>query len=408
MSEWHTQAESLKAQGMANKDIADVLGVSYGAVKTHLFRKGYRDKNTTPIHSDRIVYEGQNWTFEVTREVDKANPLTPTDVLIEQNMNIDDWDIVSFTQNQWQGQGKNGQIVDLCQAKLTVRPKKDVGITFEDIDEFLSTKEFKNLKERPSIEYNEKGDTLEIDIADLHCGLLAWRNETGKDYDLHICANDFLDKIDEIVKRSRGKQFKDIYLCSLGDIIHVDNDNNTTTKGTMQQVDGRIAKIFDFAFDVMNTAIDWLRPLGAKIHYVYLCGNHDRNTGYYLAKCLQLANKDVDFDIDPRPQKAIHFGQCLIGLSHGDMPNKNKGVWLLNDYRKEYGESQFVEEHCGHIHTEEAKKYNNVLIRSVMAMTGASYWESQQGYRSQRGVMCFVWNDDKGLREIWYSNNIDK
>lgn len=239
----------------------------------------------------------------------------------------------------------------------------------------------------------------------MHCGLLSWRNETSNDYDLRICADQFLEQINDIVNRCKqsNKRFTDVYICSLGDIIHVDNDNNTTTKGTIQQVDGRIAKIFDYAFNIMNTTIDWLRPLGAKIHYVYLCGNHDRNTGYYLAKCLELANRDVKFDITPKPQKAIHFGNCLVGLTHGDYPKKNRGIWLLNDYRKEFGNSTVVEEHCGHIHCEEARAYNGILVRSVLAPTGASYWENQQGYRSQRGIQSFVWDKQKGLREIWYN-----
>ena len=84
------------------------------------------------------------------------------------------------------------------------------------------------------------------------------------------------------------------------------------------------------------------------------------------------------------------------------MPKYNKGTWLINDFRKEFGESHFVEEHCGHIHTEEAKIYNGIMVRSLLAQCGNSYWEHQQGYRSHRGIMCFVWNKEIGLRETWY------
>ena len=46
--------------------------------------------------------------------------------------------------------------------------------------------------------------------------------------------------------------------------------------------------------------------------------------------------------------------------------------------------------------------YNGIMVRSLLAQCGNSYWEHQQGYRSHRGIMCFVWNKETGLRETWY------
>lgn len=370
----------LNADGIKNKD----NDKSIGTVNSVSFSNGQ-------FISDKII------------EVAQGQLITPEIIMKAHNLDSNIWEVVSYKNNYYQSQAKENKIIELYQSKVVVKPKVSNELTFNDIDNYFATKNFSDrIKVKSPIIYNNADEFLEIDTADLHCGLLAWRNETGSDYDLQICSDKFLAGIKDIVDRAKDKTFSDIYICGLGDILHIDNDKNETTKGTLQQADGRLTKIFDFAFDTMNTAIDYLRSLNARIHYMYLAGNHDRTTGYFLAKCLQLANPDIDFDITPNPQKAIHVGNVLIGLTHGDMPKYNKGTWIINDFRKEFGQSHFVEEHCGHIHTEEAKIYNGIVVRSLLAQCGNSYWEHQQGYRSQRGIMCFVWNKEIGLRETWY------
>ena len=397
----------LSLQGYNAREISKMIGEPYeytrGLIKRQRKKHGTsRDylgnQKTKETHLKK--WEKGVLTFEDAQEISKGENITAEEIMLRNGLDVDEWEVVSFTKNVWQQQGQDGEVVDLCQSKLTVKPRKFVGLTEKDVEELFEHK-FKPMEFKP-IKYNIDGEILQIDVADAHVGLLAWRYESGADYDLHICCERFLAGINDIVERSRGRKFKKIYLCTLGDVLHVDNMASTTTKGTVQQSDGRITKIVEFAYDMMNTALLKLRELNAPIEYVYLCGNHDTVVGFCLVKWLEGTNPDITFDTLPNPQKAIHFGSCLIGLTHGDMPKYNKGQWLFNDYRKEFGESNFVEEHSGHIHTEEAKKYNGVMVRSVLAQCGNSYWEHQQGYRSQRGIQCFVWNEDKGLRETWY------
>jgi len=411
--DWREEAYKLSLKGYNSREIATMLGTDqektrnaikkrrkkYGTVRVNRGQKTTDSipTNVTTTTKSKFTYSNDICTYEDEFISADGKEITVDKALELKGLNKEEWEVTSFVVNTWQSGDQNKY-----QFKLSVRPKKDTEITFADIDEFFENKTFKNTPPQINTKYNKYGEILEIDIADLHCGLLAWRAETGKDEDLHITAERFLSGIDEIVSRNINKDIKEIYLCALGDIIHIDNDNNTTTKGTPQQADGRIAKIFDFAFDTMNEALNKLRVLNAEIHYIYLCGNHDRNTGYYLVKTLQLANKDICFDISPNPQKAIHFGNILVGLSHGDMQKKNKGTWLLNDYRKEFGESEFVEEHCGHLHTEGLQYINGVLCRNVLAQCGNSFWEHKEAYRSLRGIMSFVWDEQKGLKSTQY------
>jgi len=372
------------------------------------FSRDYSAPLPTPGATTRSKYsyhrESNISVYEDEQRVLEGQEITPELIMKAKGLRVSEWDVINFTKNVWQQQTKEG-LIDLCQSELTVRPKKQPEISLEELEAFFDEKTFRNLptaESEPPKPPEGAREVLEVDIADLHSGLLSWEGETGEDFDMKICRDRFLSAMEDIVDRARGRAFAEIYVCALGDILHIDNDLNTTTKGTQQQADGRMAYIFDYTFDTMNAALAILRRLEAPIRYIYTCGNHDRNVGYYLVRCLEKANPDILFDSKPNPQKAIHFGKVLVGLTHGDFPAKNRGKWLLTDFRKEFGESRWVEEHSGHIHEETAKTINGVMCRSMPTLTGCSAWEHQQGYRSERASQCFVWDAENGLRESWY------
>ena len=404
------QAYELYLQGASYNEIADRLGVSHNTA-TSMVSAAKKRKYTTKGASeypqapavctcrDKTDYRDGSYTFESVKE-GVLNGLSPIDIMIQKGLDPKLWEVVTFTTNSWQQQNGEG-VVDLYQYKLIVRPAKKANLTIEDVDSYFKNMEYEPVDFQP-IEYDSSKEVLEIDFADLHCGLLSLEEETGAAWDMDLCAERFLSGVNDLVFRCTNKRLSKVYICSLGDILHADNWFGTTTKGTQQDMDGRITRAIDKAYSTMNTALDMVKSLGVPVEVVYTCGNHDNILGYTLFKMLQINNPDIIFDITPNPQKAIHFGNVLVGLTHGEMPKGNKGTWLINDYRKEFGESYFVEEHCGHVHHEEAKMYNGIMVRSVLAQCGASYWEHKMGYRAERGIQGFVWNPETGLREQMY------
>jgi len=153
-----------------------------------------------------------------------------------------------------------------------------------------------------------------------------------------------------------------------------------------------------------KTVQDELLKLKTPIEYVYISGNHDRNTGYFLAHTTQAAYKrepNITFDIEPNPCKAKLYGRTLVGYTHGDMPKKNMATWLLKDFRREYGQSDYAEIHSGHFHNETIREVNGIKVITLPKLCEASYWEHQQGYRSDKAMICYVWHVDYGKRETW-------
>lgn len=344
-----------------------------------------------------------------------GDEMTPEFILEAHGLKVSAWEVVSYKNNFWNTQIKGGAKQISYQSKLTARPAKE-HISLDHIDEFFMGRKF-NKPPTKALNYDPSGEVLEIDLPDIHSGLLAWRMESGADYDLHIMQERFYQCAYDITDRCKHKKLKKIIVATLGDLLHFDNDNQTTTKGTFQQADGRLSKIFDFTLEML---INFLTILGdiAPVEVIYMPGNHDRVVGYMLLKSLEMAFRSDDrfeFDTTPNPHKYRLVGCTLIGWTHGDMQKQNMPNWLQNQARKEYGESKYAEIHAGHFHsltTKEVRRdfvqeneVGGVIVRYLPTICNASYWENQQGYTSAiKTMMCFLWNENTGLREMWYSN----
>ena len=207
-------------------------------------KSGSREKISMLANGD-LVFEG-------IIELLQGEPITPEIIMKAHNLDSTKWKVISFTTNAWQSQVKGGNKIALWQSKITVRENIEKQITFDIIDNYFANANFNTKKTLPTFKYNESNEVLEIDYTDTHTGLLSWRKETGSDFDLDIIENRFMECIADTVRRCKGRKFKKIIFATLGDILHIDNDKNETTAGTLQQVDGRISKIFDRAVKNVN------------------------------------------------------------------------------------------------------------------------------------------------------------
>jgi len=408
----------LAKQGLTAREIYNQYyclshGTKYSGFNSMLKRWKRDHKQANPIDTAPIINKSVSYKdtgdmiFEGIIELLEGEPITPEIIMQSHNLDSDKWHVLSFKSNAWQSQVKGGKKITLWQSKITVQPKQHKEITFNDIDNYFINKDFKHKTPLIPFDYNINNEILEINYTDLHTGLLSWREETGADFDLDIIENRFKESIADIVRRCEGRTFKLIRFVTLGDIIHTDNDNQTTTNGTFQQVDGRIAKIFNKAVDMFICALDCLLELESPIEYVYLSGNHDRNTGYFFAKSLQLAYRNepnITFDISPNPQKAKVYGNALVGYCHGDMSRKNMGEWLLKKFRSLYGNSKYAEIHSGHRHNKTEEEINGIKVITLNALCESSYWEHKEGYSSERALICYVWHETCGKRETWITN----
>jgi len=335
----------------------------------------------------------------------------PNSLLKAHGFNPNEWIVKTANNNKTRRVTPNGDAYYYA-SRINVKPKTGE-LTFDDIDKFFEEHKnsgYQTLKIEPK-QYDKDGEFLEICLQDLHMGLLSYEQETGSDYDVNIAKTRLINCISDIYERCHGRKFKRIVLVLLGDLLHIDNMEGTTTKGTRQDIDTRPTKIFDEALELL---IDVINKLGeiAPVEVVNIQGNHDRLSSYMLCKGVEMAyrgDKNVKFNNGPNPRKWIRYGKVLIGYAHGDMKQNAITEWLCNEC-SEWSEAKYREVHLGHLHSTatlqkiEDQKYG-LIARYLPALCGTSAWEHEQGYPdSQRGMMSFVWNEEKGLREVWYTN----
>jgi len=318
-----------------------------------------------------------------------------------------EWELISAKSSIWDVQSKGGGTNTLYSSKITAKPKK-IEWTIEDIDAYFETKIFKSARELTNpTNYDSSGEILEITLPDLHAGLYAWHKETGSNYDIHITRERFMKCLNDILERCKERKFEKIIFATLGDVLHVDNDQQTTGRGTFQQVDGRITKVFDITLDMLIDATILLGNF-APLEVIYVSGNHDRLLGYTLVKALEKAFRNDDnitFDITPNPRKFQRNENVLIGWLHGDCNKNHITEWIQTEARQDFGKSKFVEIHAGHFHHQQVIEKSGMIVRYLPTICASSAWEHQQAYgQNIKTVVSFVWNKWNGLREIWYSN----
>lgn len=427
-SDWFTEEliKKYDAGLYSYRAISEEYGIPYKTVESRFYR--YRLANRIPLpkneeeHGSSIEYHKDgtiiSQKFITVRD---GQDMTPEFIMEAHGLKPTEWTVVSYKNNFWNTQVKGGKKQISYQSKITVKPKT-CELNEEHIDRYFENKKFKYDKPLTiPLNYDPNGEILEIDLPDLHGGLLSWRKETGEDYDVHIAKEHFYQCLYDIIDRCRYKKLSKIYFVTLGDLLHVDNDKQETTKGTFQQSDGRMAKIYDAILDMLIDGVTILGTL-APTEVVYLPGNHDRLTGRMLLMAVKTAfrnDNNITFDMDPNPQKYKLMGKVLVGWTHGDMPEKNMALWLQQIAKKEYGQSKFSEVHAAHFHSQKTKERKlkmdydqtaesgGVVVRYLPTICNASYWEHQQGFsKSVKTMMSFVWNTETGLREMWYSNII--
>lgn len=361
----------------------------------------YNNKKNISINKDG------SQTCNETFRVDNSEKLKDIDSLLKlhgYNEGSEKWDIISSRNTLWGPEGDK-----LCASSITVKPK-EANWKLEDVDEYFKTKEFKNISSNfiPT-NYDPDGEVLEITCPDIHAGLLSYQGECGigENYDIKIVKERFYKCISDIIERIKDKKFSKIYLVPLGDLLHVDNAQYSSSRFTVQDCDGRYTKMFNNTLDMLIDTVEMLSKF-SKVHVPYISGNHSRVMEYTLIKALEVAfrnNDNVYIDAAPTPSKFEHFGNVLIGWSHGDSSKDNVAEWLQSYARKEFGNSRYVEVHLGHKHTTMTIEKSGMIIRHLPTICSSSSWENQQLYnKGVKTMVSFVWNPNNGLREMWYSN----
>ena len=398
----------MREAGHTRREIADKLGRNFASVSNKIQSLGGAKS------SDVSVAKTQSEKFEHTTTGDKAvltsvseRIRTPADALAYGEIDADIWEVERQTVNSWEAAAKTPEgleTITLWQIKLQLKRKAPQYLT-DGINNLIKKMEgHKPVSPSPPKAGKKSPHMLELSLFDAHFGKLCWY--PGKDFDSSKASRLYLNAVDELLDRTSSWNVEQILFPVGNDFFHVDNWKNTTAKGTPLDVDAPFQQVFEVGVAAVINAID--RCLStAPVKLLWVPGNHDPSTSWYLMKVLGAwykSNKNVEVDADPRPRKYIHYGVNLIGFTHGnEEQHRDLPAIMAGEVPKLWAASKWREIHTGHFHrakqivVKNTDEFGGVRVRSLPSLSGTDSWHYLKGYvNNKRAAEAYLWHKEDG------------
>jgi len=306
-------------------------------------------------------------TSEIKRKMREKKTLTDDELLELHAFDPEKFKIRTVTSNEWTMTEGGGDQYYNFQSKIVAEPKED-SVNFEEIGERLAGK----VKPRElSINYiPERVDKYAaINLFDPHF-------DGVSDYD---------ETLGKIFHYLDNNEFNKILLVSGGDLLHVDNHQSTTARGTQLETTD-LTQAWEDAYDFLDMLIDKALNSAMETELLYIPGNHDTTTGHTIMKALErVYQKEDRLHIDSAQEmfKATLLGHNFIGATHGVKKNKKDYPMIYaTQYSTLWGkEGVFSREVLtGHFHNEHVVDMNGLLIRQNPTRNPTDQWHKDNGF----------------------------
>jgi hypothetical protein len=296
--------------------------------------------------------------------------------------------------NYWTKQKSNGKFTSSVFATL----KKPKDYTAEDFAKFLESYEPKVIHiDKADIEKGCEEVDVEVSIADFHLAKKTLEEETLEDKKVQYLKTLY----DLIEKVTNSFSINTVVFPISNDFFHTDNYQNQTTAGTPQDVLTGYDNEYEVGFDLLVTAINFLRAMSEHVEVVLVQGNHDRTKSFYLAHALEVffhGSKDVSFQREHSTTKSVVLGNTFIGYHHGNC--KIDDLPLLFATGKDsfdFGAAKYREVHTGDKHHYMAKEVKGVRIQQMPSLSGTDRWHADHNFvHSIRAGLALIYHPNHG------------
>lgn len=244
-------------------------------------------------------------------------------------------------------------------------------------------------------------------IGDQHHAMMAWKDETGANYDLKISQEILLDTMARLV--ASAPPAETAIVLNLGDFFHTDSQENRTLKSDNQlDVDGRYAKMLQTGVRLLIDCVEMALQKHKRVIVRNLQGNHSPHTEYALSIAMAAffhANDRVTVDCSPSKFFWHMHGRTFIAATHGDMvkPDQIAGVMASNKPR-EWGNSDHRYALFGHVHHSSKGGGEGCGVRweSFQTLASKDAWHYAKGYSAGRSMTAINYHKIHGE----YSRNM--
>lgn len=381
-----------------------------GQFRTEYLKSRSISENITDIEKAQNTYKSESSiNKDGTLSSDKLIVIkedelkNPNSLLKAHGFDIRDWELVSARNNIWNVYSKQDGIQELYSSKIVVKPRSEISI--EEIRDF-----YKGLIDdysSPTVSEYKKNSgklMLEVPIFDLHLGKYSTSDIVTDNYNTEIARECFNKVIDDVIHRCKGMDIEKILFPIGNDLFHFDSVGSMTTGGTPQDTDMKHQTLFKTGVLLLIDGINKLsKELNTNVDVFCVNGNHDFLTSYHALMslwCFFNNNENVTVDLGTSPRKYREFGKVLLGFTHGDKEGKRIFGLMQTEADELWGKvnGQYREWHLGHLHSEQVKEENGIIVRNLPSVTGTDAWHHNQGYIGAiRRCTCFLWDKDNGL-----------
>ena len=243
-----------------------------------------------------------------------------------------------------------------------------------------------------------------VGLSDFHWGKYSDAGENWEAFNREIARERLFSCTEDVLSRVAhfGAPEK-IYVPVGSDFFQIDNQLGTTTRGTVQDMDGTPAEIMASGCELM---VDWVNRLRqvAPVELVLMSGNHDRHSGLLLLLYLDAYYRtsiDVTVNRTRTPRVYCQYGENLIGFVHGDGVGKTKDLaGLMANEAKEHWSVEHKTIYTGHLHYEktETDVSYGVTRRQLSSLSGPDRWHAVRGYvGAPKALPVYLHDKEKGL-----------
>ena len=339
-----------------------------------------RKSNMAILGSDKKEIDFINGKIRAEKIIHlNIDNINEKDILKEFNLNIKEWQIEKLNYSLWDSPNKEKGSIPLYSVKCQ----------FKKIDKLdYDIEELKNVIDSC------------FDKVDLHL------NKFSDDYDMEMAKTRFNNAIDTFLNETSAEEC--IFIIG-EDYFNIDTINKTTTKGTPQDTEVDVYKMFDFGLKLMIETLHTLSVFFDKVNVILIQGNHDKLLSYMLVKALEHYNFEkgnIIFNSEIKSRKYIEYGNSLIGLGHLDTENKKQKQFLMqNEVKEMYGKSKYTYFISGHLHNYSVEEIGGVQYIRLPSLNGSDNWHNEMGYITQtKGAIAIEFNKDKGMvKKIVYN-----
>lgn len=237
-------------------------------------------------------------------------------------------------------------------------------------------------------------------IFDIHIGMMAHRHESGENYDTNTAEKLMGSYFDHAISVSPASE-KAVILVG-GDFLHSDGlEAVTPASGHCLDQDSRYAKLVYVAIRSIRGAVEKMLKKHKEVEIQIIEGNHDQSGMIWLRAAMAAfyeSESRVFVDTSPAIMHKTRFGSTLLGYTHGHTMKKAEGrlAAMATDYRKDFGECEFVYCHSGHFHHATVTECTLGIDEVHPALASKDAYAARGGWRSYRQAAAIIYHKNFG------------